>query len=126
MDLVASEAMAFGDSVIGASELSIGSPGDVGTVCAHAGLADPFSLCVPDSVLDQSGSPFCIGSAGSASSADGTSVEPLSSAGVTGTVWAQTGVVSRVETAGTGSLMAASGDVDGFDSGGSVSKSPSV
>lgn len=126
VDLVASAATAFGGSVIGASELSIDSPGDVGTVCAHSGGAEPFPSLVPDSVFDQSGSPFCIGSAGSTSSLEEASVDPLSSAAVTGTVFAHTGVVSRVGTAVTGSLVATSGGVDCSDSGGSVSKPWSV
>lgn len=115
VDLVASEATAFGGSVIGASELSIDSPGDVGTVCAHSGVAEPFPPWVPDSVFDQSGSPFCIGSG-----------EIASSAGVAGSAFAQTGVVSRVGTAVAGSLVAASGGVDCCDSEGSVSKPSSV
>lgn len=126
VDFIASDAAALGGSVMGAAVSSTGSPGEVGTVCAQSGAADPFSRWAPDSVVDQSGSPFCMGRAGNASSAEWTSDDPLSSAGFTGTVCAQTGVVSRVGTAGTGSLSAASGGVDWPDSGGSVSKPPSV
>src|SRR2546421_13080307 len=76
----------------------IGSSGAVGTVLAHSGVAPDASPLGDDSACDQSGSPFCIGSAGiaSSSSAGSTSPEALS-AGSTGTVWAQTGVVSLVE-----------------------------
>jgi len=80
-----------------------------------------------DCVLDQSGSPFCIGRAGSASSSSVETVAPaLFSAGSTGTVCAQTGVVSFVGTAVTGSSEAVSGGVEPVDAEGSVSKSQSV
>lgn len=123
VDLVASDATAFSGSSIGTSVLSIGWPGDVGTVCAHWGVAEPL---LPLWVFDQSGSPFCIGNAGSASSAEVASGGVVSSAGLTGTVCAQTGVVSLVVTAGTGSSLSGSGGVDALDAGGSVSKSPKV
>jgi hypothetical protein len=97
VDFLASAATDFGGSVFGASPLSSSSfsPGDVGTVCAHSGVAfftgtgppDPFSAPVPGSASVQSGSPFCIGSAGSASSVLTSGCGGwLLSAGSTGTV----------------------------------------
>ena len=111
VDLAASEATARGGSVTGASESGIASPGDVGTVCAHCGV-EPFPAGGAVSVFDQSGSPFCIGSAGSASSGSDCGGAALSSAGLTGTVGrAQTGVVSLVMT-GSLSSVSGSGGVD--------------
>ena len=136
VDFLASAATDFGGSVIGASPLSssIASPGEVGTVWAHSGVAfltgtgptNPFSVSAPGSVSVQSGSPFCMGSAGSASSSARSWGGWLLSAGVTGTVPDQTGFVSRVGTAGTGSLVASSGGVESLDAEESLSKSPSV
>jgi hypothetical protein len=114
VDFMASAATAFGGSLIGATcgasitpAMSAGSPGDVGTVWAHSGVPFLPSPLADVSVLDQSGS-------------------PLFSAGATGFDWAQTGLVSRVGTAGTGSSAVASGGAESSDSGGLVSKSQSV
>jgi hypothetical protein len=126
----------------GESFSEIGSPGSVGTVCAHSGVAflstSPLSAGV--SVRDQSGSPFCMGSAGNASSSITSSVSAVLSGGATGTVCAQTGVVSCVGTAATGSVDTGAGGAEpfrtteswgesldeSFDSGGSLGKSKSV
>src|SRR5690349_11803399 len=100
------------------------SPGEVGTVLAQPGVPSvlsPFGEGV--CVFDQSGSPFCIGSAGRASSSPAeAAASSVLSAGSTGTVCAQTGVVSLVGTAGTGSSALAAGGVDSSASEGSVSK----
>src|SRR5690348_1888199 len=123
-------AIASDSTVVEAAAGSLGevsetsSPGEVGTVVAQPGLASvlsPFGEGV--CVFDQSGSPFCIGSAGSASSSPTTAAaSSVLSAGSTGTVCAQTGVVSLVGTAGTGSSALAAGGVDSSASEGSVSK----
>jgi hypothetical protein len=61
------------------------SPGDVGTVWAQPGADFLPSPLAEVSVFDQSGSPFCIGSGGNASSSV-PAASPLPSAGSTGTV----------------------------------------
>ena len=117
------------DSTPASSVSGIGSPGEVCTVCAHSGglfggLVFWPSPLTDVSVLDQSGSPFCIGRGGSASSsAIEEAVSPLFSAGSTGTVPAQTGVVSFVGTGVTGSSDSGSGGFEPCDSAGLVSKS---
>ena len=103
------------------------SPDEVGTVVAQPGVAlDPSplgELCA----FDQSGSPFCMGRAGMASSTSAEAVASSAfSAGSTGTVLAHTGVVWLVGTASTGSSDTASGGVELADTGGSDSKSSSV
>ncbi|HEV3459631.1 MAG TPA: hypothetical protein VHG32_24025, partial [Thermoanaerobaculia bacterium] len=118
----ASGSAACGAAVFGSATLTsadggseIGSPGSVGTVRAHSGVVflstSPFT---GDWVCDQSGSPFCMGSAGRASSSAVSTVSPVFSGGVTGTVCAQTGVVSRVGTAARGSAGAGAGGVESF------------
>jgi len=68
-----------------------------------------------------------MGSAGRASSSSViAAASSLSSAGATGTVFAQTGVVSLVGTAVAGSSSALSGGVESLEADGPVSKSPSV
>jgi len=105
------------------------SPGGAGTVWAQVGAGFCIgtacfgSLDSSDSAggsdFVQSGRVSLIGLAGSGSPSDAVSLmdcSPLSlRGGATGTVWAQTGVVSRVGTAVTGG----SGGVDscGFCSG---------
>jgi hypothetical protein len=122
------------DVVAGNSVSSSGSPGGAGTVCAHFGAGFCMgTACFGSvvwagsagvSVLAHSGSEsFCIGSAGSGSASAAvstTSCVPLSlTGGATGTVRAQTGVVSCVGTAATGS----SGGADSFDASDCDSKS---
>jgi hypothetical protein len=89
------------------TESTTSSPGEVGTVSAQAGAAFLPSPLAVVSVFDQSGSPFLW-------------------AGAAGDVCAQTGVVSRVGTACTGSSVLLSGGVESCDSVGSGSKSQSV
>src|SRR3989440_6123834 len=123
-------------SIVGGSAVSvavdawmsgIGSSGAVGTVVAHSGVVPAASPLGDVCDVDQSGSPFCIGRAGIASSSPVASVTPeLFSAGSTGTVWAQTGVVSLVATGVTGSAEAASGGVESVDAEDSGSNSQSV
>jgi hypothetical protein len=108
--------------VAGSSVSATGSPGGAGTVCAHFGagfcigtacfgsVARSGSAGV--SVLAHSGSEsFCIGSAGRGSASAAVLSAPwvpLSlTGGATGTVLAQTGVVSCVGTAATGSSVGA-------------------
>jgi hypothetical protein len=106
------------DAVAGSSVSARGSPGGAGTVCAHFGAGFCIGTacfgsvaCAGSagfSVLAQSGSDsFCIGSAGSGSASGAVSAAscvPLSLiGGTTGTVLAQTGVVSCVGTAAAGS-----------------------
>ena len=144
----ASDSTASGSATSGSATLastgcasSIGSPGSVGTVCAHSGVAFlSTSPLAGVSVFDQSGSPFCMGSAGRASSSTRSWVSAVFSGGATGTVCAQTGVVSRVGTAAAGSDEAGGGGAEpfrtteswgesldeSFESGGLVAKSKSV
>jgi hypothetical protein len=140
VDLSASAATALSGSVSGlsssgssaeaagsASGSASGSPDEVGTVVAQPGVAPDASPLGELWVFDQSGSPFCMGRAGMASSTSGEAVASAAfSAGSTGTVWAQTGVVSLVGTASTGSSETASGGVELADARGSDSKSSSV
>jgi len=121
---------AGGTGVSTASASLIVSPGGAGTVCAHIGV----SFCIGTacfgslassggSVLVQSGRVSLMGLAVRGSPSDAVSLmdcEPLSlKGGATGTVRAQTGVVSCVGTAVTGG----SGGVDssGFSGSGSTS-----
>ncbi|MGA7911186.1 MAG: hypothetical protein WCC30_06525, partial [Candidatus Dormiibacterota bacterium] len=120
----ASLATAFGVSVIDAVVDAAPATGESvgwGTVCAQtgasfgSGTAGLASVVVGGSVCVQAGSPFCIGLAGSGSASAAVLRLSGASGGTTGTVRAQTGTVSRVETAATGS----SGAVllpDGVDS----------
>ena len=120
-----------------ATAWSPGSPGLVGTVCAHSGVFLPLSPFAEASDFDQSGSPFSgspwggtVGVTGGVDSSDSasesTASTSLSSGGITGLVCAQTGVVSLVGTARTGSSVVSevsAGGVESRDSAGSVSKS---
>ncbi|MGH7763405.1 MAG: hypothetical protein ACREOM_03180 [Candidatus Dormibacteraceae bacterium] len=96
----------------------------VGAALPAASGSAPASPCV------QAGSPFCIGLAGKASPSPAVLMASAPSAGgTTGTVRAQTGTVSLVETAGTGSssegLVSGGDDFCGI-SGGCESKTRSV
>jgi hypothetical protein len=118
---------ATGSAGVAAWVSGIGSSGAVGTVLAHCGVVLAASPLADDCVFDQSGSPFCMGRAGSASSSSvGGVAAALFSAGSTGTVCAHTGVVSLVGTAVAGSSEAISGGVEPVEAEGSVSKSQSV
>ena len=141
VDFSWSEATAFGGSVMGASVTSggveaaasdqaaspaaagafstgcpssTGSPGEVGTVCAHSGASLAPSPFAVDDASDQSGSLFLMGTAGAG-------VDSSAAASV-GFDCAQTGVVSLVGTAVTGSSGWGSGGVESCGSEGSFSK----
>jgi hypothetical protein len=118
--------------VVGIS--SMASPAGAGTVWAHFGAgfcigtacfgSVSFGGSAGVSVFAQSGAvSFCIGSAGRGSASEAaskTDCVPLSlTGGATGTVWAHTGVVSWVGTAGAG----ASGGADSCGLSDSDSKS---
>jgi hypothetical protein len=144
VDFVASEAT-FGGSVTtgwvgwssGGFEAATGSAdssfsSEAGTVRAHSGVAFcgtavsglDGSSGGEVSVRAQSGSPFSISRLGIASDPDAVGLVP--SAGVTGTVRAHGGVVSRVVTAAAGSSEVCSGGVEACSSGGSEPKTWSV
>jgi hypothetical protein len=133
----ASPATALGVSVIaavvdGASDAG-GSAGS-GTVRAQTGAsfgmgtAGLASVVSGGSVCVHSGSPFCIGLGASGSPSEAVLMLSGASGGTTGTVRAQTGTVSRVVTAGTGSpgaVLSPGGD-DSCGVSGCESKTRSV
>jgi hypothetical protein len=140
--LAESPATAFGVSVT-AAVVGADSPAAWsrawGTVCAQAGAGFCIGAAVLGSVVPvgstggsvcvQAGSPFCIGLAGSGSPSPALlMLSGESTGGTTGTVRAQTGTVSRVMTAGTGSSAAdlPAGGVDSCGVSGCESKTRSV
>jgi hypothetical protein len=132
-----SPATALGVSVIAAvvgGTSAAGGSARSGTVCAQTGasfgngtpgLASPVS---GGSVCVQAGSPFCIGLAANGSPSEAVLMLSAASGGTTGTVRAQTGTVSRVVTAGTGSpgAVVSPGGVDSCGVSGFESKTRSV
>ena len=146
VDLIESAATALGGSVMAASwpwgsagwvsdapaAVAGGCPSATeGTVRAQSGVAfcgtavsglfGSWGGLV--SVCAQSGSPFSMGSAGSGSASDAVSVTSGPSAGATGTVLAQIGVVSRVTTGLSGSSAGFWDGLSEAPSGGEVTGS---